>query len=607
MRTRSNLAIAAAVLIVSGAASFAPGAGAADAPTQDGPPNTSHGVCDQYAGDPAAGTPEWMQRDAHNVDCSYQRLEDAQSNPAYLAKVAEQQKVEAEEFATVTAPAWAAEPNRRRAAGGTAPQSKVGDPFRSPEEWAAAGRGRHLKFSFINRDGAKLAARLYAPLDESKTYPAVTFTPGLQSFNEVNSWFPQGLAEAGYVVLIIDPQNQGDSEACGHAPDGTETTCPTTNQPNDTRSAIDFILSTPESPYPWALGLNAAGTPTYNPWWQNVDRAHLGIAGHSLGAIAVTPIAQQDERVDAAISYDNLDGTLPAAGPRRTPTLFFYTDYAFPATGTPKSSPPNATQHFGAFNQLSSAGVDVMSMTTRASDHYEWGYQPYPANFPASRYGERVAFFYSLAWFDRYLKGDAAGTARLTAYAFDDSSDRHSIGTGTYDVQRAAANPTNPFAGNVPYTIGGKCVANLLSIYYASAFHLEGGSVSSTEMRSRGCRIPVSIDVKPGMDNATNPITVTANGTVPVAILWTPSYDPVTQTDRSSLTFGKTGAERSLVQCGVEDVNADGHDDLVCTFDNRKLGYTGAEGTTTAHLRGRTSGPGPVEIRGQDTVRVKAI
>jgi dienelactone hydrolase len=622
------------------------------APTQDVPPDTTPGVCDQYAGDPDAGTPEWRDRDANNVGCSYQRHQDAQASPAFLAKHHEQVAIEEVEFATVTAPEWAAEPNRQHLNCCANPQAKVADPFRNPEEWAAAGRGRHLKFSLINSNGAKLRARLYAPIDMTQRYPALTFTPGLQSYNEVNSWFAQGMAEAGYVVLIIDPQGQGDSENCGHEPDGTTTTCPSTNQPADTRSAIDFVVSTPSSPYPWAQGVNAAGTPTFNPFWESVDAERVGIAGHSLGAIAVTPIGQEDERVDAVISYDNLDQTLGAGVPRRTPSLFFYTDYAFPATGTPKSSPPNPTQHFGAFDQLSGAGVDAMTITTRASDHYEFGYQPYPANFPASRYGERVSFYYSLAWFDRYLKDDPTATGRLTAFAFDDSSDRHSIGAGTYDAQKAASDPTNPFAGNVPYTIGGKCSANLLSFYYASAYSLEGNALHSGDMRAQGCEDPdrdrdgvpnaedncpdaanadqadsdgdglgdlcdpettVSIDVRPGPGNATNPINVSAKGTVPVAILRTPGYDPVARTDRASLTFGKTGDERSLVvkdgepQCTVGDVNGDGHADLTCLFDNRKLGYTGTEGTTTAVLKGRTGDATPVVVRGEDTVRTTPV
>ena len=170
--------------------------------------------------------------------------------------------------------------------------------------------------------------------------------------------------------------------------------------------------------------------------------------------------------------------TLPAGTPIRTPSLYFGADYAFPATGTPMAGPPDPAEHLGAFRQLQAAGVDTMSITTRASDHYEFGFQPYPADFPASRYGERVAFYYSLAWFDRYLKGDKTATGRLTAYALDDSSDRHSIGSGTYDPAQAASDPTNPFSGNVPYKIVGKCAANLLSFYYSSAFALDGGKSS---------------------------------------------------------------------------------------------------------------------------------
>jgi len=481
-----RLAAALATLLGGAALVLASALPGAAAPTQPGPPNTDPGVCDRYAGDPDPGTPAWTARDLNNVGCAYQRRNDAQASPAFQSKNAQQTAIEEQEF-TATSAEWAAEPNRIHANCCTSPSAKVADPFRSPEEWAAAGRGRQLKFSIINRNGAKLRARLFAPLDTSKRYPALTFTPGLQSYNEVNAWFAEGMAEAGYLVLIIDPQGQGDSESCGHTPDGAQTTCPATDQPIDTSSAIDFVLSTPSSPYLWALGVNAAGTPTSNPWWANVDRSHLGIAGHSLGAIAVTPIAQQDPRVDAAVSYDNLDLVLEPSSPRRTPTLFFGTDYDFPATGAPMTGPPPARRHLGAFDQLAAAGVDVMSVTTRASDHYEFGYQPTPADFPASRWGERVAFYYSLAWFDRYLKGDRRARARLTALTFDDSSDRHSIGAGTYDPQRAAANPTDPFAGNVPYRIGGKCTSNLLSFYYASAYHLEGGALRSDDLRARGC------------------------------------------------------------------------------------------------------------------------
>jgi dienelactone hydrolase len=454
-------------------------------------------VCDDDAGNPAENTPEWTQRDTTNVACGYQRYQDAADSPAFLAKNQQQVAVEELEFLTVTAPEWAADPVVRVHANCCSnPQSKATDPWRSPEDWAAAGRGRHVKFYFINSiTGAKLRARLFAPnlTDPQQTYPVLAFSPGLQSYNEVNLWFPEEMAEAGYVVMIVDPQGQGDSENCGHLADGTQTfDCPSSNvdiYQNGLRSAIDFLLSTPANPYPRDLELNGAGTPPYNPYWQSVDPEHLGIAGHSYGAIASTPLGQQDARVDAIVSYDNLDADLSASTPKRTPTLFFATDYAFPATPTPMSSNPDPDQHVTgvAYNQLIAAGVDTMTVVPRASDHYEWGYQPFPANFPSSRYGERISLYYTLAWFDRYLKNDPDGTTRLLRGYVDETADLHSIGAGTYDATLAAANPTDPFAGNVPYSIAGKCAANLLSIYYHSAYWLEGGAHTTGDMRALGC------------------------------------------------------------------------------------------------------------------------
>ena len=234
-----------------------------------------------------------------------------------------------------------------------------------------------------------------------------------------------------------------------------------------------------------------------------MDPEHVGIAGHSYGAIASTPLGQEDARVDAIVSYDNLDADLPASGPKRTPTLFFATDYAFPATPTPMSGNPDPDRHVTgvAYNQLIAAGVDTMSVTPRASDHYEWGYQPFPANFPSSRYGERISLYYTLAWFDRYLKGDPDGTTRLVRGYVDETADLHSIGAGTYDAMLAAANPTDPFAGNVPYRIAGKCAANLLSIYYHSAYWLEGGALATGDMRALGC---ADVDLDGILDAADN-------------------------------------------------------------------------------------------------------
>ena len=91
--------------------------------------------------------------------------------------------------------------------------------------------------------------------------------------------------------------------------------------------------------------------------------------------------------------------------------------------------------------------------------------------------------------------------------------------------------------------------------------------------------VQVKIEVKPG-----NPVDVPVNpkakGVIPVAILSaeatasSPKFDALT-VKPYSLTFGKTGGEKSYIGChkhGI-DVNADGLLDLVCTFDNQAANW----------------------------------
>ena len=455
--------------------------------------------CDGSVGNPSPATDPagWQARDANDVACGWQRVQDQLSNPAFQALWAQQAAA-----ATGETPAQVLaqlnDPTRPKIGFGPLMRaSTVTDPFRNPDRWAAEGRGQQQVLTFVASTGAHVNARLYSPPPKphERPFPAVVLLPGLQSYNETQEWFGEELAEAGYVVLIIDPQGQGESENLPHRPDGSidcsANGCPNvpTSDKPEVESAIDFMLSTPSAPDPNAVGANADGTARYNPQWSRVDRSRLGLAGHSLGAIASVPLGQQDPRVAAIVSYDDLDATYPAdvVPSLHAPTLFFSADYAFPQPPLPKSpqSPPDPAQHLGAYQQLVAAGIDSMEITPRASTHYEWSYQPFPASLPASRLGELVSGYYTLAWFDRYLKKDPSALNRLTGTHFDSSIDRHSIGTGTYDPALAAAHPSDPTAGNVPYTIGGTCVANALSFYYTSAFHL--GSRGSSDLRARGC------------------------------------------------------------------------------------------------------------------------
>ena len=438
---------------------------------------------------PTADLAGWLARDRQNELCSTQRLVDEVFNPAFV-------RLSGMEVAGYEPNQIFSELNDPivRSWGGFFVAG--GDPFRTPTRWTAAARGQYQEFNFISATGAKLQAELYSPLPHpGRRYPIVTFTPGLQESKEQAWWYGESLAEAGYVVLVIDPQGQGDSEITSHDTDPTKKCNPICGFPTDdmaeTQAAVDFAVSSPHHPYRYGVGSKGSHALAYNPLWREVKRHDLGIAGHSLGAAAITPIAQADPRVKAAISYDNLDKAIPAEDVSKihAPTLWYGTDYQFPTFAVPKipGGHRNPQQHWPAYDQLRKAGVDSMTITPRASTHYEWDQQSVAGSLPASRLGQITSIYYTIAWYDYYLKHKASGLRRLTARTYDGSADKHSIGGGTFSLSRALAAPADPTAGNVPYTIKGMCVANTMSIYYASAYWLDHGERQSANLRNRGC------------------------------------------------------------------------------------------------------------------------
>lgn len=77
-------------------------------------------------------------------------------------------------------------------------------------------------------------------------------------------------------------------------------------------------------------------------------------------------------------------------------------------------------------------------------------------------------------------------------------------------------------------------------------------------------------------------------GDVPFAVLATAEFDPLTDLVISSLRYGVTGTEDSVVRCGLEgeDVNDDGLRDLVCQASTPDTGV--ALGTTVLMVTGVT-------------------
>jgi hypothetical protein len=110
--------------------------------------------------------------------------------------------------------------------------------------------------------------------------------------------------------------------------------------------------------------------------------------------------------------------------------------------------------------------------------------------------------------------------------------------------------------------------------------------------------------VKPS--NTKNRICLSPDGNVRVAVLSSPTFNALT-VNPSSLTFGRTGNEASLVRCKAPaDVNHDGRDDLQCIFSISATDLV--LGDTSAVLKGTTgTGATAQPIIGTDTVNVLAL
>ena len=407
--------------------------------------------CTGPAGDAQPDTPQWHQREQENDYCGEQRFYDISGNPAYWAQKA---KVDAQSGESSE------------------------DPFRDPA-LLNGSRFRYQKISFKDSAGQELPGALFRPCDKSchdrpadlrtfkPPYPGVIVVHGGSASQEMYWWGIESLAEAGYMVLTFQIPEPDNAQASFHYP--------------DTKDALNYFDSTPDNP-------TAQGD--VNPLWRELDRSHVGLAGHSAGGVAVSRLGQEDPRVTAVVSWDRAQSSpMPDGLTMRTPALFVVADFncqrvpvCIPQPYTSPPDPKGPGNKDEDFQRVSAAGVDSMKIALRAATHLDFT-QFSPGT--GSRYGALVTSYYTLAWFDRYLRGAMRGNQtvardalrRLVATKFDDSADIHSISGGAFDPQTQQ---------NVPPKIAGQPVVDRLSFHFRSAYFLNGGQYNCQDIRA-GC------------------------------------------------------------------------------------------------------------------------
>ena len=161
-----------------------------------------------------------------------------------------------------------------------------------------------------------------------------------------------------------------------------------------------------------------------NPWHAYIDPTRLGLAGHSLGARAVSSAQQGTPGVRAIVALDNLmgfqlgDPGIPLACPSpptgpitpRVPALGFASD-------VPCLSDPATTDKLSGFRTWKAAGKPTMELVMRHFVHLDFTGQfaETPANAGRVQKLRRTGY-YLLAWFDRWLGGDVTANARLLSH-----------------------------------------------------------------------------------------------------------------------------------------------------------------------------------------------
>src|SRR4051812_9134999 len=334
--------------------------------------------CVAPAGDPAPNTPEWIQRDTQNQYCAGLRNRDQLLNPAFgFGNLTQGAALWAEQMTE-----QAGDPSHPRGGFTTLiPGSRAADPFRTVKRWTEAGLGRVAPVRFKALDGATLRGHVFAPpasVPEPKDgYPGVVITDGsVQAYEELYYWAAEDLAANGYEVMTYDVQGQGDSDLFGK--DCSDPTAPPTTpacQGVPYQQNYNFFQGAEDS-----LSFFLSDK---NPWADHLDRDRVGIAGHSLGAAAVSEVGQCDKRVKTIVAWDNLskisncDGvTIPpqyrSKSLIRVPAMALSNDYGF--WTQPTLTPPDPHAKDAGVQQVAAAGFDSQLAVFRGATHLTYTY-----------------------------------------------------------------------------------------------------------------------------------------------------------------------------------------------------------------------------------------
>ena len=382
----------------------------------------------------AAQDAGFAEAEAANFARTTQAPTQQAADPAFLQRWQEQSLANSLEFAALG-------PERALATTGNIcrewAQQCSGDPYRYPGSDPFYDTADVEPVTFLDRGGAQLFGRVWAPAGATGPLPGVVVINGsVQAPETLYWWAAQALVDAGYVVMTFDPRGQGRSD--NRTPDGEQGSNANPDVfATNLVDAIDFFLSTPAAPYEGNLAGDPREVTAFNPLHAVVDPDRLGAVGHSLGARGVSvvqgatpwPGTGDDNPIDVIVAWDNLALSEGAAGDGlagiplvpRVPAMGQSGDYFL--TPTPFTSPPDPDEKRAGYLSWVEAGLPSYQLVVEGGTHYEWSLLP---TFPTTAWepggdggwGNPLARHFTVAWLDRWLKtagepGFADADARL--------------------------------------------------------------------------------------------------------------------------------------------------------------------------------------------------
>ena len=223
----------------------------------------------------------------------------------------------------------------------------------------------------------------------------------IQGYKQLYFWAAEGLAQAGYMVMTYDVQGQGESDLL---PTGCVASCLTRQALHRGALPAELQLLPGGRGLAELLPLHPAAPygGSSNPDAGNLNHQNIALAGHSLGAAAVSEVGQCDRRVTTIVAWDDLsaitncNGVIIPPADRSTTLLHasalaLTNDYFL--NPEPMTSVPNHHAKDAGYRQLATAGLNTEEVAIRGTTHLTYTYIPYV--LPAGSLSERVAFYYT--------------------------------------------------------------------------------------------------------------------------------------------------------------------------------------------------------------------